>query len=64
VSIGDGGNPTLRRNRINFNNHEAVSVHAGGAGLVEDNDLSDNIRGAFEIAPGAEGSVSRVGNRE
>jgi hypothetical protein len=45
VEIKTGGNPTLRRNRrnrINRNNYEAVWVHEGGRGVIEDNDLTGN----------------------
>jgi parallel beta-helix repeat protein len=64
VGIRTGGNPTLRRNRINRNEYQAIWVHEGGKGVVEDNDLTDNKRGAWDIAADSEGNVTRARNRE
>jgi parallel beta-helix repeat protein len=63
VGIRTGGNPTLRRNRINRNEYQAIWVHEGGKGVVEDNDLTDNKRGAWDIAADSEGNVTRARNR-
>lgn len=59
-----GGNPTVRHNRINRNNYEAVWIYAGGRGVIEDNDLTDNKMGPWSIANDSEPNVKRSGNRE
>ena len=63
VTIETGGNPTLRRNRINLNEHQAVQIQ-GGRGVVEDNDLTGNKLGAWDISTDSEGNVTRARNRE
>jgi parallel beta-helix repeat protein len=63
VEIKTGGNPTLRGNRINRNDYRAVYAHDGGRGVIEDNDLTGNKRGAWDIAKDSEATVKRSGNR-
>lgn len=59
---------TLRRNQITGNQREAVELHGnlgdwpGGKGIVEDNDLRGNERGAWRIREGAQ--VQRARNQE
>jgi F-box protein 11 len=64
VEIKTGGNPTLRANRISGNGYEAVWVYDGGRGVVEDNDLTGNARGAWDIAEGCKDKVTRARNKE
>ncbi|MDO8490814.1 MAG: right-handed parallel beta-helix repeat-containing protein, partial [Dehalococcoidia bacterium] len=64
VAISEGGNPTLRRNRINKNSYEAVWVYKNGSGTIEDNDLRENARGAWDISPDCQDKVTRRGNQE
>jgi parallel beta-helix repeat protein len=64
VEIESGGNLTLRRNRINRNEHQAIWVYDGGKCVVEDNDLTDNKLGAWDIAADSEGNVTRARNHE
>ena len=59
-----GGNPTLRRNRINRNEYEAVRIRQDGKGVIEDNDLTGNKQGAWDIAADSRGNVTRARNRE
>jgi parallel beta-helix repeat protein len=64
VEIETGGNPTLRRNRINRNGYQAVWIHRNGNGVVEDNDLTGNKQGALIISLNPRGKVTRARNRE
>ena len=59
-----GGNPTLRGNRVNGNGYQAVWVHHGGRGVVEDNDLTGNEKGAWLIAEDCQANVTRARNKE
>ncbi len=61
--ITTGGNPTLRRNHINGYGYEAVWVRKGGGGVIEDNDLTGNARGAWDIERKA-GTLTRARNTE
>jgi F-box protein 11 len=63
VTIKTGGNSSVRRNRINHNGYEGVRIHEGGGGVIEDNDLSDNVRGAWGIARDSKSAVLRKGNK-
>jgi F-box protein 11 len=47
VGIADGGNPIIRRCRINRNGEPAVRMFADGLGKVEDCDLTENKGGAW-----------------
>lgn len=49
VVVQGGGNPTLLRNRIFANACYGVWVHADGSGTFEDNELTDNAKGAWNI---------------
>ena len=64
VQISDGGNPTLRRNRINKNGHWAVRIYKGSGGTIEDNDLRDNAKGAWNIPPDSEPNIRHARNKE
>jgi F-box protein 11 len=64
VRIKTGGNLTLRRNRINKNGYEAVWVNEGGGGTIEDNDLRDNSRGAWDVSADSEPKLKRARNQE
>ena len=62
--IKEGGNPTVRRNRITDNGYEAVWVYEGGRGTFEGNDLRGNKRGAWDIAADCADNISRKDNQE
>ena len=64
VTIGSGGNPTVRGNRINRNSHSAVRAYYAGRGVVEDNDLTGNEQGAWLIEESRQTNVTRARNRE
>jgi len=40
VEIRTGGHPTLRRNRINRNEYQAIRIRQGGKGVVKDDNLT------------------------
>ena len=44
VEIKEGGNPTLRRNRIHDGKQSGVHVHENGQGTLEDNEIIANAR--------------------
>ena len=44
-----GGRVTARKNRINRNKSAAVYLASGSRGVIEDNDLRDNVDGPFRI---------------
>lgn len=62
VTITEGANPTIQRCKINRNGYEAVWVLNGGAGSIEDCDLTGNTRGTWDIEPGC--NVNRSNNKE
>ena len=64
VEVKAGGNPTLRRNRINNNGYEAIWVYEHGGGTIEDNDLRNNERGAWDISEDSEPNLKRARNLE
>jgi F-box protein 11 len=64
VAIREGGNPTLRRNRISENGYQAIWVYDGGGGVLEDNNLRGNTKGARDIAKDCETKVTRKDNQE
>ena len=64
VEIKTGGNPMLRGNRINRNGDQAVWIHRDGKGVIEDNDLTDNARGALSIAADSVDNVTLARNHE
>ena len=64
VEIRNDGNPTMRGNRINRNDYQAVWIHDGGRGVVEDNDLTGNAQGAWLIAADCQANVTRARNKE
>ena len=61
VEIKNGGNPTLRRNRIHDGQQAGVSVYDNGVGTLEDNDISANALAGVEIKTG--GNPTLRGNR-
>ena len=63
ILVREGGNPTVCRNRINRNGYEAVWVQDGG-GTFEENDLTDNQRGAWDVASESEQQVTKSANLE
>lgn len=63
MEIKTGGNPTLRRNRVNRNGYTAVRIYDGGRGVMEDNDLTGNERGAWDIAKDCKASVTDARNK-
>jgi hypothetical protein len=46
------------------NSYQAVFVHKNGRGTFEDNDLRDNARGPWNIAPECLPNVKQSGNIE
>ena len=64
VEVKQADNPVFRKNRIIENRTFAICASGEGSGLFEDNDLSNNAKGAWDIAPEAEGGLVRKGNRE
>ena len=64
ITIKTGGNPTLRRNRITENKHEAIWVYELGQGVFVENDLRGNAKGAWDIAPECLDKVTRERNQE
>jgi hypothetical protein len=52
----------IKRCAINRNRYQAIYIHEDGAVLVEDCDLSENLRGAWYI--GDRCNVRRSGNKE
>jgi parallel beta-helix repeat protein len=64
VQISNGGNPTVRGNRIMSNAHQGVRVKDGGKGVLEGNDLTGNVGGAWLIDKSSEPNVTRARNKE
>ena len=64
VAIVTGGNATVRRNRINRNAYYAIGIHEGGKCVVEDNDLTGNTLGAWDIDEVSVPDVTRARNKE
>ncbi len=64
IVLAAGSNLTLRRNRITENNGAGISVHFGGNGRFEDNDLRGNAKGAWYIDKGCEARMIRRDNKE
>jgi parallel beta-helix repeat protein len=64
VAIETRGNSTLRRNRINRNSGAAVRIYQDGGGVLEENDLTDNDGGAWNIDAARQGYVTRTRNLE
>ena len=54
----------MRQNRINKNGYEGIWIYENGGGIFEDNDLRDNIRGAWDIDDESEPNVKRARNLE
>ena len=53
----------MRSNRVNRNGLSAVKVYPGGGGTFEDNDLRDNVHGAWDISSDSRANVKRARNR-
>ena len=64
LAVTRGGKPTVRGNRINGNKTVGVRIGDGGLGVVEDNDLTRNVRGAWDIKKDDEPNVTRARNKE
>jgi len=64
VSVKTSAKVFVRGNRITRNEREAIWVRERGRAVVEDNDLRHNAHGAWDIAPGSQGYVTRARNRE
>jgi hypothetical protein len=54
----------IRGDRINRNTDAALIISDGGMGVVEDNDLTGNGRGAWDIAKDSAPIVTRARNKE
>ena len=44
--------------------HDVIRVQGASGGTFEDNDLRDNGRGAWDVAPDCAPNVTRTGNAE
>ena len=64
VAICSGGKTVIRQNRINKNGYEAIWIFENCGGTFEDNDLRDNIGGAWNIDDENEPNVKRARNLE
>ncbi|PXF61363.1 MAG: hypothetical protein C4B59_03730 [Candidatus Methanogaster sp.] len=64
LRLGDGGNRILRGNRINKNDCWAVWIFDGWGSTIEDNNLSDNAGGAWNISPDSAPNIRRARNKE
>jgi parallel beta-helix repeat protein len=64
ANIKEGGNPTVRRNRITKNGSEAIWITDGGSGTFENNDLRGNTKGPWDIAEDCLSNIKRSGNIE
>jgi parallel beta-helix repeat protein len=62
VSVTAGGNPILRRNRINKNAWAGIRIYEQGTGTFEENDLKENIKGAWEISEDSKAKVKLAKN--
>jgi parallel beta-helix repeat protein len=63
VAICSGSKPTLSHNRI-YGNQTALQVLGGGGGVVEDNDLTGNSQGAWDLDEDYPNKVRSARNRE
>ena len=57
-------NIIIQRNCINKNEFNAISINKGCSGTIEDNDLRDNLKGAWDIEDKSEPNVKRARNQE
>ena len=57
-------NIIIQRNRINKNEYTAISTQRGCSGIIEDNDLRGNLKGAWDIDDESEPNVKRARNME
>lgn len=62
ISIKEGGDPTVRRCKVNKNGDVGIWIHKSGLGTLERNNLSGNRKGAFYIEQGSQ--VKRRANQE
>ena len=54
----------MRGNRVNRNDYWAVRINNGGRGVVEDNDLTGNARGALDVGEDCQANVTQARNKE
>ena len=54
----------MRGNRVNRNGYQGVWIHDGGRGVVGDNDLTGNAKGAWLIDKDGQANVTRARNKE
>lgn len=64
IRSSENGSPVVTNNRINRNTRFGVRVSEEGRGTFEGNDLTENVQGAWSIAPDSEANVTRVNNKE
>ena len=64
LTVRTGANPTVRASRINDNGYEAVCVQDRGRGTFEDNDLTGNRRGAWNVDRSCRRKVRAARNRD
>jgi parallel beta-helix repeat protein len=62
--VETGSKPVVRRNRINKNGYEGIWIVTGAGGSFSDNDLTQNVRGAWDADEATLMSVSRERNIE
>jgi parallel beta-helix repeat protein len=54
----------VRNNRITKNGSVGVRVYENGGGTFENNDLTENPKGAWSISEDSEANVKRINNKE
>jgi parallel beta-helix repeat protein len=62
--VAMAGSPTLRGNRITGNRWAGIQAWGGGGGLAEDNDLTGNGLGAWELDWKTKHRITRARNKE
>ena len=59
IAIKEGGNPTVRRNRIHDGKQTGIFVYENGQGVLEDNDIVANALSGIEIKEDGNPTVRR-----
>ena len=59
IAIKEGGNPTVRRNRIHDGKQSGIHVYENGQGVLEDNDIFANANAGIAIKQGGNPTVRR-----
>jgi parallel beta-helix repeat protein len=64
ITSCSGAIPVVRNNRITKNGSVGVRVYENGGGTFENNDLTENPKGAWSISEDSEANVKRINNKE